>query len=814
MTVNSVQSRRMQSSETGSMGSSGTTERFRSLNASVGGRLPNNASWTDQIWKNNVPTSSNLNGLTGSRSLLAHSESDGRNAHREPWSLFSQTSGMDTSPIQSRSPDYAAHGRLTSSGMGPSPGTGHMNYLDPGSEHVSPSGEGSAVGNRNLHGRRNKGSLASFERGYSSPMDSSKADEQPVHDALTQRTTRNGYAHSSHHSVSLVSQRPSHSSYPSWQSEIQYGSRSNGSVDISANLDRLQLSEANNAPSRSAYISNTSWDSTMDRIGYQNSSNEPGYPGIQNPGYQRGYSSGLSSRPAESDNISLAEYPDSPYNHTVRPNGPNTGQRHRNSSANNVVDNRAALLQNRLQPYQSMEHAYQTANGFVRQTMPPAQEVYQTPAILPRGFPHIPQHNAVAPQLPQEPGFPLSSPTLAYFREHRNSGNFELKDFYGFFVEFSGDQHGSRFLQSKLESASSDEKDRIFREIYPNNIQLSMDVFGNYVIQKLYEHGNQSQKKALANQMKGQVLALSKSSYGCRVVQKALEHVLTDQQACLVKELEPRVLDCVKDSNGNHVIQKAIERVPNQYTRFIVNAFKGQVQEQATHPYGCRVIQRLLEHCDEEDRRSILAELLPCAPGLIGNQYGNYVIQHVIEHGEEVDRSTMIEMVLDNLVKYSMHKFASNVVEKSIQFGDETHCRAIIEMLTTNENTLTDLIKDQYGNYVVQKILDQLRGAEQAALADRIRPILGNLKKRNESPCKQIAAIEKFIGTPSPPSRIAVPTTNHASTTPPNSHKSSPQPSKRPVERRVMQTPPTPPPIDNQSNGNTPSSGSLASFFS
>ena len=49
-------------------------------------------------------------------------------------------------------------------------------------------------------------------------------------------------------------------------------------------------------------------------------------------------------------------------------------------------------------------------------------------------------------------------------------------------MEFSGDQHGSRFIQQKIETASSDEKQMIFDEIVPDNtLQLVQDVFGNYV---------------------------------------------------------------------------------------------------------------------------------------------------------------------------------------------------------------------------------------------------------------------------------------------------------------------------------------------
>ena len=106
-----------------------------------------------------------------------------------------------------------------------------------------------------------------------------------------------------------------------------------------------------------------------------------------------------------------------------------------------------------------------------------------------------------------------SPPSIAALAHH-------FQDIYNHVVEFSGDQYGSRFIQQKLETANSDEKDQVFSEIQPNSIQLMTDVFGNYVIQKLFEHGNQTQKKILANQMKGHVIALSTQMYGCRVVQK------------------------------------------------------------------------------------------------------------------------------------------------------------------------------------------------------------------------------------------------------------------------------------------------------
>jgi hypothetical protein len=74
------------------------------------------------------------------------------------------------------------------------------------------------------------------------------------------------------------------------------------------------------------------------------------------------------------------------------------------------------------------------------------------------------------------------SKLLDDFRNSRMP-NLQLRDVIGHFAEFSMDQHGSRFIQQKLERATNAEKDMVFKEILTNAPQLMTDVFGNYVIQ-------------------------------------------------------------------------------------------------------------------------------------------------------------------------------------------------------------------------------------------------------------------------------------------------------------------------------------------
>ena len=78
-----------------------------------------------------------------------------------------------------------------------------------------------------------------------------------------------------------------------------------------------------------------------------------------------------------------------------------------------------------------------------------------------------------------------------------------LRELSGHVVEFSQDQHGSRFIQQKLERAQPADKQMVFAEIQGAAYSLMTDVFGNYVIQKFFEHGTTDQKTALVQKVGG-----------------------------------------------------------------------------------------------------------------------------------------------------------------------------------------------------------------------------------------------------------------------------------------------------------------------
>ncbi|EKF27682.1 pumilio protein, putative [Trypanosoma cruzi marinkellei] len=290
---------------------------------------------------------------------------------------------------------------------------------------------------------------------------------------------------------------------------------------------------------------------------------------------------------------------------------------------------------------------------------------------------------------PSGRGVPYSEPLqprsarLEEFRVDAMNGtisHWRISHILGYAVEFAQDQEGSRFIQRAVESATHDEVDALFHEIFESPLVLVTDIFGNYVLQKLLEVGNARQLAHAATRLQNNVVSLTLQTYGCRVIQKCIEVMPPEGLDIILAELKGNVAKCIQDQNGNHVVQKCVEVTP-QRCGFIVSAFTGRVMELATHAYGCRVIQCIMQHCPDQEE-VIFSEILKCVDTLAKDQYGNYVIQHVLQHMKDENKVTRVFNALKNdFYEFSKQKFASNVMEKIFVRADPQQRMELIQKL-------------------------------------------------------------------------------------------------------------------------------------
>ncbi|KAG9122977.1 mRNA binding protein puf3, partial [Ceratobasidium sp. 392] len=393
-------------------------------------------------------------------------------------------------------------------------------------------------------------------------------------------------------------------------------------------------------------------------------------------------------------------------------------------------------------PQYSSNQMFGMSQGLNNMLSQPTYGFHSASARPVMGFAHL-RHDT-----PLDPSATGRSPLLEQFRADKSKA-WQLRDIRGHVAEFCGDQHGSRFIQQKLETSTDEEKEGIFSELVPGGLlSLMTDVFGNYVVQKLFEFGSIEQRNLLVNVMEGNMLSLSLQMYGCRVVQKAIECITIEQQASFVQEIDVDIMRCVKDANGNHVIQKLIERVTPELLGF-VSAFQGNVYDLATHPYGCRVLQRCFEYLHEPQTRPLIDELHKYTTQLMQDQFGNYVIQFVLEHGASADRDWILHKLRGQMVQMAKHKFASNVCEKALITADPESRRLLIEEIMTPRpdavNPIVLMMKDSFANYVLQRALQVVEGEQRHALVAKVKPQLNNMRRYSSAYSKHLASIERLL---------------------------------------------------------------------
>mmetsp|Transcript_32756 Transcript_32756/g.37267 ORF Transcript_32756/g.37267 Transcript_32756/m.37267 type:complete len:938 (+) Transcript_32756:205-3018(+) len=277
-----------------------------------------------------------------------------------------------------------------------------------------------------------------------------------------------------------------------------------------------------------------------------------------------------------------------------------------------------------------------------------------------------------------------TSPLLEQFRSTKNR-DWTMLDIKGHVVEFCQDQNGSRFIQQRLEIGNSSEQQVVMAEVLPAVRQLRNDVFGNYVVQKLLEFGTNEMKAELRDTLKGEMLPLSLQMYGCRVVQKALETLNEDDLPKLLIEFHHNVLSCIHDQNGNHVIQKCIEVMSNK----------------AKEAYAVHDGERAKFFGEQID--FIINDVLDNVTPLSCHPYGCRVLQRILEHCVEPKKVRALDEISKCHKVLLDDQYGNYVIQHVLQYGRHEDRESV--MCIVIANGLLQLSKQKFASNVVEKLL-------------------------------------------------------------------------------------------------------------
>jgi len=225
------------------------------------------------------------------------------------------------------------------------------------------------------------------------------------------------------------------------------------------------------------------------------------------------------------------------------------------------------------------------------------------------------------------------------------------------------------------------------------------------------------------------------------------------------------MLQLIRDPNGSHVIHAILDHFPLEMLGSIFEVAFKSARQLGVDQHGLCVLKKCMTLADPETFVRFSVKLLEHVLDFVNNQYGNYLIQHLIERANGYGKSSLLGRtlttsksqrplplepeVLDQKTKalytqcneqlhkglkghyprLSQQKFSSNVVEKCLRVGDAQLRSAIISELMA-EGTISSLLQDSFGNYVMQNVLYVANEQQKRLLIQRIQPDLHLLRKK------------------------------------------------------------------------------------
>jgi hypothetical protein len=333
------------------------------------------------------------------------------------------------------------------------------------------------------------------------------------------------------------------------------------------------------------------------------------------------------------------------------------------------------------------------------------------------------------------------------FSSHSNNDLYIFKKSNSSIYLICQDQSKCRNIQDQLEQNKNDIQyiQNFFEQIKPNLINIMTHQFGNYVIQKFLEILIYQENKQLFTEVisllhqNNSLFKISINNYGTRVVQKTLEKLIesgynkvetVELNNCIKKLIEEHLYDLCRDKNGNHVYQKLLKvfhSETEENNNFLYDYLASISVDVAFLQQGATIFTTAIGLGSHNQKEKICDKVIKNLDKLINNKYGNYSVQAIIKTLK--DEKKIIEpiylYITSNIIELSKNKFGSNVVDTFIMKKDEFSQLLINDMIKNNQ--ITEIIKDQFGNYVIQKAMSISDQETLDKIIDLIKPIIPEL---------------------------------------------------------------------------------------
>ena len=274
--------------------------------------------------------------------------------------------------------------------------------------------------------------------------------------------------------------------------------------------------------------------------------------------------------------------------------------------------------------------------------------------------------------------------------------------------------------------------------------KLMKNKFGNYFIQGLIKDSNYEQIKFIFILISSDLVEISENISGTYVIQKLLEKIDNFELRLIVlKSIENRELEMAFNSNATYVLQKIIEKIPDieriRLNEIILNNFIFL----SVNPECVFIVEKFIETITINDNKiRIKNSIFMHCMQLCNNPYGNYLIQFILKHWKNDDIRNIQNVIIENANYLVQQRYSSNVIEKCIEiFSNEKRKRLIRNMCLKGD--ILELIKNQYGHYVINKTITFIENDVKAEIENILNSKMPEMNKKEKSKSKKFILLLK-----------------------------------------------------------------------
>ncbi len=300
----------------------------------------------------------------------------------------------------------------------------------------------------------------------------------------------------------------------------------------------------------------------------------------------------------------------------------------------------------------------------------------------------------------------------------------------GKFIPLMKIQQSSRILQYYLDNTPSEIIHLIFIEIKNELEDLLFDIYANYFCLKLFYFLNEDDRIIFLKIISKNLDNLSINKISTYPIQCIIEKLNNEkEQEIIFNGIINNLMKLCIDVYGTHVIEKIFSSFFNyeKYLIYISNFILDNFIYLVNNSNGLCVVKKeiIIEYKIKNNNFEKLKKLLvENSLILVQNPFGNYALQTAIDNWKLEDLKELISTFKGKCVILSIQKYSSNVIERCIEKSEEFLYNFIIE-ISKDDNSIGLLMKNNYGNYVIQTALKALKNNK------NVKNILINMMNSN-----------------------------------------------------------------------------------